>query len=328
MVVCAVVATAAFSTCARAHAEETATSLTYGIAIRDAQAMAPDLTASRARAAVAQAGVSVARIWANAVATAGSTRSGVRFYSTLTVPLPIARRGSAIRAAESFAEAGTAELRVLRLDAKLASAYAWCDLWLAEKTLELARYSEARAARISAAADQRFREGTAPQLDAVRARAEHARSRAEVLASTELVADPSATLAYWLGRDPAVTLHATGAPSDAEGLPAVAPLMARLESHPVLARVGARTRAAMSVVDVQESQAWPNLGVQLGAELGAPAGQNPTNNLTAALVVHLPIFNWNRPGIAWAERGVVQVTSESAAEIARLRSELVSLTRR
>lgn len=307
-----------------AHAQDVTTGgLAYGAATRDAQAIAPDLATGRARSSVAAAGVGVAKIFANPVAAVGTTTDGARFFSTLTVPLPITRRGSAIRAAESSAEAASAELPLLQLDARLGAASAWCDLWLAERSLEVANESELRAAKVLASADQRYREGSAPRLDAARAKAEHARSRAEAMARAELVANSSAALAYWLGRDPAVVMHVTGAPPDARPLPPLATLSARLESHPLFARAAARSRAAVARVGVEKSQAWPTFGVQLGATL-ADRNPPPENNLSAGLVFDVPVFNWNRPAIRQAESGVAQVAAESSAATARLRSDLVS----
>ncbi len=305
------------------RAQETATGgLGYATATRDAQVVAPDLASGRARAGVAAAGIGVARIYANPVAAVGTTTGGPRFVSSLTVPLPITRRGSAIRAAESSSEAAASELPLLRLDAKLGAATAWCDLWLAERSLDVSRESEQRATKVFIAADQRFRQGSAPRLDAARAKAELARSHAEVLARAELVGDSSATLAYWLGRDPAVVLHVSGAPADAPALPPLPTLIARLDAHPLFARAAARSRMASAMVGVQKSQAWPSFGVQLGATLGDTNA--PANNFSAGLVFDVPLLNWNRPAVTQAENGVVQVAAESSAGAARLRADLVS----
>ena len=321
--VCALAVAALCFVRGTAHAQDATTGgLGFEAATRAAQAIAPDLAAGRARANVAAAGVGVARIFSNPLAAVGTTTDGARFFSTLTVPLPITRRSSAIRAAESSSAAAAAELPLLHLDARLGAANAWCDLWLAERSLEVARDGETRAAQLKAAADQRYREGSAPRLDAARADAEHARSRAEVLARAELVADSSASLAYWLGRDPAVVLHVAGAPPAAPPLPAVSVLFGRLESHPLFAKAAARSRAAMALVSVQKSQAWPAFGVQLGATLWDR--QAPENNLSAGLLFDVPVFNWNRPAITQAETGVAQVAAESSAAGARLRSDLVS----
>ena len=308
---------------AMARAQDSSTgSLGYGAATRDAQAIAPDLAAARARAGVASAGVGVAKIFSNPVGTVGTTTDGARFFSSLTVPLPITRRGSAIRAAETAATAAGSEVPLLQIDARLAGANAWCDLWLAERSLEVARASEARATQVKAAADQRFREGSAPRLDAARANAEQARSHAEVVARAELVADASAALAYWLGRDPAALLQATGTPPAPPALPPVATLLARLEAHPLYVRGRARSRAAIALVGVQESQAWPTFGVQLGATLRDRS--TPENNLSAGLVFDVPVFNWNGPAVTQAENAAMQVTAESTSAVARLRSSLVS----
>ncbi|HSO33826.1 MAG TPA: TolC family protein [Labilithrix sp.] len=306
-----------------AHAQDSATAgLAYGTATQAARATAPELAAGRARADVAAAGVGVARIYANPVAGVGTTTDGPRFFSSLTVPLPVTRRGSAIRAAESISGAAATELPLQQLDATLGAAEAWCALWLAERTREVADASESRAAMVMAAADQRYREGAAPRLDAARAKAEHARTRAEARARAELVADSSAALAYWLGRDPTVVLHVAGAPPDARALPPVTALFGRLEAHPLFARAAARSRAATALIDVQKSQAWPTFGVQLGATLADRSA--PANNLSAGLVFDVPVFNWNGPAIKQAQSGAVQVVAESGAATARLRSNLVS----
>ena len=307
---------------ARAQSDTLGGTLEYGAAALAAETAAPALVTGQARASVAAAGVGVARIFANPIGSVGTTTDGPRFFSTLTVPLPITRRGSAIRAAESSASAAAAEIPLLRLDARFGAANAWCDLWLAERTVEVARASEQRAAKVLAAANQRFGEGTAPRLDAARANAEHARVRAEALARAELVADASASLAYWLARDPVAVLHVAGAPPDVAALPSITVLAARLDSHPLIAKQAARSRAAAALVGVQESQAWPTFGVQLGATLWDR--QVPENNLSAGVLFDVPVFNWNRPAITQARNGVVQVAAESGAATARLRADLVS----
>jgi outer membrane protein TolC len=305
-----------------AHAQDATAGLAYGAATRDATAIAPELAAGRARVGVAASSVGVAKIFANPIGAVGTTTDGPRFFSNLTVPLPITRRGSAIRAAESSSAAAASELPLLRLDARLGAANAWCDLWLAERNLDVARENEVRSAKVFAAADQRFRDGSAPRLDAARAKAEHARSRAEVLARAELVGDSSSSLAYWLGRDPTVVLHVAGKPPDAPALPPMQALVTRLESHPLFARAAARTRLATTLVSVQKDQAWPAFGVQLGATLFD--NNAPQNNFSGGLVFDVPVFNWNRPAVTQAENGVVQVAAESNQAAARLRSDLVS----
>lgn len=296
--------------------------LPYSAVTRDSQVIAPELAAGRARSEVAARGVGVAGIVQNPVLAVGSSNNGPKVISSLTVPLPITRRASAIRAAESAAGATAAEIPLLQIDARFGGATAWCDLWLSERTRDVADETAARAARILAAAEQRLHDGSGPRLDVVRAAAEAARTRAELVARVELVADASSALAYWLGKDPTVVLHVMGAPPSASGLLPVAELVARLETHPLLARSAARTRAAVSAVALQKSQIWPSFGVQLGATL---ADSNaPKNNFSAGLVLDVPIFTWNRPAVTRAERGILQVTAESDAAVARLRSDLVS----
>lgn len=318
----AIAATFATTHDARAGEDSPSDAIVYGAAIRNAEAVAPDLAAVRARADVAAAGVGVAKIFTNPVGSLGTTTDGARFVSALTVPLPVTRRSSSIRAAESTAAASAAEVPLLQLDARLAAANAWCDLWLAERTLEVARDSEVRASRLSSAAEQRYLDGSGSRLDAARAKAESARSHAEVLARQELVASASATLAYWLGKEPAALIRASGAPPDAKNVQTVPVLMARLEAHPQFARAAARARAATAALDVQKSQAWPTFGVQLGATLWDR--QAPENNFSAGLVFDVPVFNVNGPAVAQAEKHVGEVGAESNAAIARLRSDLVA----
>ena len=298
------------------------TGLPYSTVTRDAQVVAPDLASGRARSAVAASGVGVSRIVPNPVVAIGSSTNGPKIISSLTVPLPITRRASAIRAAESAAGVAAAEVPLLQIDARLAAANAWCDLWLSERTRDVAEETVARARRILAAAEERLRDGSGPRLDVVRATAEAARTRAELVARVELVADASSALSYWLGRDPTVLLHVTGTPPVAGTLAPLSELVARLEGHPLLARSAARTRAALATVALQKSQIWPSIGAQLGATL---ADSNlPKNNFSAGLVFDVPVFTWNRPAVAQAERGTVQVTAESDAAASRLRSDLVS----
>lgn len=306
-----------------ADADDSATQLlTYPAVLHDAQTVAPSIALERARSSAVASSVGVAGMLVNPYATIGTTAQGARFYSTLTIPLPITRRSSAIEAAQSASTAAAAEVPVFQLDARLAAANAWSDLWLAERYLDLARDNAGRATTLHTVAKQRYDDGSGALLDEARASAEEARSRAEVKARTELIASASAALAYWLGRDPTVALHTNATPPSTTQLPSLSALMSRLPSHPVYARSAARKRAATAAVGAQRGRAWPSFGVQVGATLFDENA--PMNNVSAAVMLDIPVFNQNGAAITQAERGVVQVAAESNAFAVRLQADLVS----
>lgn len=302
--------------------EQSSDGLPYAAAVREAEAAAPTLRPTRARAGVAAEAVGVARMWTNPQATI-TTSTGNGYSGTVTIPLPITRYIGGIRAAESGAAAIAAEVPVMRLDARLSTALAWCDLWLAERSLAVTRETEARAVRVLEAAQQRLHEGTGPQLDVTRAAAERARTAAEVLAAESLVVQASATLTYWLGRDAARVLHTLGDPPNVASVPAYSLLVARLDDHAVFARSRARVRAAEAVVAMQRGLAWPRVGVQLGAQMLNP-NPPPLNSYSAGVVFDVPIFNLNGPAVAQAERGVLAAEADAVVFAAQARADLAA----
>lgn len=290
--------------------------------MREAEAAAPILRSTRARAGVAAEGVGVARMWPNPQA-AITTSTGNGYGGTVTIPLPITRYRGGIRAAEAAAVAAATEVPVTQLDAKLSGALAWCDLWLAERMLAVTRETETRAARVLEAAQQRLREGTGPQLDVARAGAELGRANAEVIAGESQVAQSAATLTYWLGRDAARALHASGDPPDVTSVPDYATLAARIDDHAVVVRSRARVRAAEAGVAMQRGLAWPRVGIQLGAQMQNP-NPPPLDNYWAGVVFDVPIFNVNGAAVAQAERAVLAAEADATVFGAQTRADLAA----
>ncbi len=287
-------------------------------AASEASDRAPDVLAAISRARTARDSGPAAFATPNPRLTLGTTKDSARETVLFYAFLPFfGRRQAAVKTTEALADAADVGIEVARLDARLAVALAWIDLWAAQRTAQIAVSSRARRDRLLEIATERFEAGAVPRLDQIRARADALRQRAEVDALLPLTRATAAQLALLLARDPQSALEAEGALPQVDPPAAVEVLLSKLQGHPVYLAAQASLRAECVSVAAQRRQLWPFIGVQAGASLherypinGVPGG--PTNDVNAAVLMEFPVY------------GVPQLKRARAAErAARANLELV-----
>lgn len=265
--------------------------LSYAEALREASDRAPTVVQAAARVDVARAEIGTAgNVSPNARLSVGTTAYGARVTSSFYVFLPFfGRREASHAAAEAQAGVATEDVEVARLDARLAVALAFIDLWLAEREAEATAEASSRRARLADAVAASFDSGSASRLDSLRARSEAARARADAAAAQELRGAASARLARWLDRPAMEAPLATDGELPAlDPIPPLETLLARLPSHPVFARVDAAESASRAAVRWHRRSLWPILGVQVGANLSQRNGG--PNEYNGAVLLELPVY--------------------------------------
>jgi cobalt-zinc-cadmium efflux system outer membrane protein len=319
-VIAIVAAALAVAAPARAQDDGTATTtLTISDALSRADAHAPDVAVAAAQAAVAHRDVDVAGILPNPRIGGGTSVDYVGILD-LYVLLPIfGQLDTAADAARARATVADDAIEVARLDARLAVALAWTDLWLAERNAALADGDRERRQRVAEAADARLEEGSVSRIDSVRARADAARADADAAAATTAVRAASARLAGTIGGDPLTTTLSTsgdplGTTVDLDG-----DVDAALEAHPVARRAAAGVIAAEESSEHDHRSRWPRLGVQVSDWIHR---SNDQHDVRVMLTMDLALFD--EPRISRGDALREQSHAEEDAALARLRAALVA----
>jgi outer membrane protein TolC len=269
--------------------------LSYEQAVREATDKAPDVLIAMSHARAAHDGGPAPFGTPNPRLTVGTTQDGARETVSFYAFLPFfGRRQAAVATSEALAKVADVNIAVARLDARLAVALAWIDLWLAEQTAQLADLSRARRDRLLEIATERFHAGSAPRLDEIRARADALRQRAEVDALVPLQRAAGARLAFLLGRDVQKQdseLTTVGSLPKVDGMTALEVLLPKLQGHPAFLTAQASAVAEGVAVKTQRRQLWPFLGVQAGAALNERGKSGSSaNDLNAAVLIEVPVY--------------------------------------
>jgi outer membrane protein, heavy metal efflux system len=295
--------------------------VSFDQALGSAKRGAPDLGVARAREGVARSEVGVAGVYPNPSASVGTSTQAARLSVGVVVPLVLlGQRGSSIDAARAEQAVASADKAVVRSDVRQATAHAYTELWLAEHAAraqdELAKISR----RVENSVKARVEAGTAPQMDALRARATRLRAEADAQASLSEVDARAAELARYMGVDGQARLRTKGAPGVREPAPPLASLLARVESAPALRRERADLGAAHARAQRERALARPGAFLGLGADMFDPT--LPATNYRAELSVEVPLFNQRgayvdrelaQAGVARARLGTTR--AESVAEL-------------
>lgn len=290
-------------------------------ALARADERAPDVAVAAAQAAVARRDVDVAGILPNP-RIGGGLSVDYAGVLDLYVLLPIfGQLDTATDAARARAEVGEIGIGVARLDARLAVALAWTDLWLAEQAARLAEGDAARRDRIVEATTAREAEGTTARLDVLRARADAARAHAEADALATARDAAAARLAGAIGGDPTrETLRAAGDPLGTDvDVPALEAIDDLLETHPLAERAHASVHAADEATRHDHRSRWPRLGVQLSDWIHR---SNDQHDVRLMLTMDLALFD--EPRIARSEAARDQAHVEDEATLGRLRAGVVA----
>ncbi len=295
-------------------------------ALSRAAARSPEALAPLARTALADSEVPVAGMLMNPLVRMGMLAAPVRLQGNVVVTLPVfGQRAAAIRVAEAGAAAARWDLARARLDIRTATATAWLDLWLAQRSLVNTTETSVRRERLVSITQERLTAGTAPELDALRARAEAARARADRGADERTVVALGRRLSAWLGDSlgASTTAHAVGELPGESPPPAWERLQARLDEHPALEAERARVTELHRRVDLERRQRLPLLAFDFGVDEWNTDGLTPPA-LVGGVTVEVPVFHNHGALIDRAEAALAVQGAEGAAARARLAADLAS----
>ncbi len=242
-------------------------------------------------------------------------------YATVTIPVDVTMRRSALRSAgrnEIAATVADSAATARELDVTVTSAYLQSAL-----ANELASVAADRARALQGMAEfeaTRFREGAVAEGVALRTRLESDRAQLELATARADAERARASLARAMGVAPGdgAGLAALPAePTPIEQLPTVDQAVAvAMERRPEVAAAERRVAAARSMVSAEWRAALPDVGVQLGTKR---TGGYDTG--VAAISIGLPIFDRGN-GARQRARGEQQVAeAELRSAHDRLKAE-------
>jgi len=311
--------------CAPARAQKRE-AVTQQEALSRADQRAPDLLVSLAQADVSRKDVDVASMLSNPRISAG-TSVEYSLIATFYMWLPIfGQRRAGERAAVLQSKVAEASVEVVRLDARLAASLAWIDLWAVFDETTLAEEEAARYDRVLAAAQASVKDGSAPELEQIRAEADASRAHLEVSALEAAQVAASARLAVLLGEDSDLGLLAPSGEPDAGEPPSDAALDASLSSHPLASHARAVVDSAHATVKRERSARWPQVGLSVQEWLfrqpQAWSFLGGRNEVRGTATIDLPIFD--KPRVARAQAVSQEAQASANAEDARLRAAAIA----
>lgn len=298
--------------------------VSYADVLALAHRAAPDLAVARGRESIARAEVGIAGTYPNPTFFAGTSTQAARASFGASVPLVIlGQRGAAIRASEADLATVHVETEVAWTDVRAGAAHAFVSLWSAERTA-IARLDAALLTqRLENTITQRVALGAAPELDALRARAERLRADADAAQAKELVFAAGGDLARWIGTVDGAMLRAAGAPDIPIAPPPFNDLVAQLGVNPSIRREVADAQAAEARASRERALNRPALSLDVGTDIGDPS-LNGTN-FRAQLGIEVPLFNQRGAfierenaafGAAKARESVERTRARAALEVA------------
>ncbi len=309
------------SSLALAQAEQR---VSYADVLARAHQAAPDLIVARSRESIARAEVGIAGTYPNPIFFAGTSTQAARASFGASVPLIIlGQRGAAIRASEADLATVRVDGEVAWTDVRAAAAHAFVALWIAERTAKARLDAALLTARLEHTITERVALGAAPELDALRARAERLRAEADAAQAAELVFAAGGDLARWMGSLDGAMLRAAGEPGVPSAPPPFNDLVAQLGANPAIRREVADARAAQARASRERALVRPGLSLELGTDIGDPT--MPAPNYRAQLGVEVPVFNQRGAfiereqaafGAARARESVERTRARAALEVA------------
>lgn len=238
-------------------------------------------------------------------------------------PWNLSGQSSARRRAASIEEdALRAEARVVALDARMAAARAWIDLWAAERLIEEARREEAIAGELERLVARAAALRALTRADLAEARAYHAEARSMVLAAEGDLYLRGIALAREVGAPEAIPLRTAG-PPPSPPIPRAADLVTLLQQAATLPSVEVRalqTRAARAR-EIEDHAARGTL-LQLGAAVQRDA---PDGLVVSGLArVTFPFFERGERERAGMRAEAAALDGERANALLAARADLAS----
>lgn len=238
-------------------------------------------------------------------------------------PWNLSGQGSARRrAAKTEEEALRAEARMVALDARLAAARAWIDLWAAERVLDETRREEAIAGELERLVGRAAALGAMTRADLAEARAYHAEARGTVLAAEGELFLRGISLAREVGSQDVAPLRTAG-PLPSPPVPPATELAAFLQRAANLPSVAARALQAQAARarEIEDHAARGTL-LQLGAVVQRDA---PGGLVVSGLArVTFPIFERGERERAGMQAEAAALEGERASALLAGRADLAS----
>lgn len=239
----------------------------------------------------------------------------------LPVPGLLRARGDAAEVAATAAEA-SAEDRRLQVAARVE--HAWTDLGFAQRALVITERNLDLLRQLARIAEAKYQVGEGRQQDVLRAQVQLTRLLDERLEREAAVNRAEAALAALLDLPPGVALGPTEELSESAPLPALAPLLARVEvESPRLAARAARIEEAERLRHAARLEGYPDVDLGLGYRIRQRVPDDPVEGddfLGAGVTVRLPVnrAKW-RARVAERDALARRARAEWRAERARLR---------
>ncbi len=287
--------------------------LTLHTALEMASRQNLDLVAARARRAVAQAGIQIAKQRPNPTASFGALRDSPHESLFFDQPLEIgSKRSKRVELAQQ--EVGLTDVDISALERQLrrSTREAFYGLALARGITRQKEEALKLAERLEGIAKARFEAGDVPQLEVAQASLEAARARAafQVAQQEEKI---SLSQLNALLNEPSVTDWQIEGALDA--LPArssVEEMIARASSsNPELQRIAQEVKVEQTRESLLKAERIPNLGLEFGVDFNAP------NDFRAGprgqLSMELPLFSRNQGEIAQSSASQRALDSDAAA---------------
>lgn len=297
---------------AAARAEAPPRSIAIGEALDLAATGATQPRVATAQVDVARTEIAVAGIFPNPRVALGTTTATALLTGSVVFFLPVfGQVGVARDAGRAQVATREANLGAAKLDARLAAALAWIDLWLAEHESAIARDEATRSERVATVARAREDEGSSPHLDVLRAEADAARALAEADALAIGVRAQEARLALALGADAQTEHYVTrGAPLGEVDVPPASSDMSAIAQHPLVRTADAAVREADASAARAGRARFPILALQVGGTFFKR--QAPENDVQFGIALDIPIFDGPLVTRADSQRVLAAVAADGA----------------
>jgi len=244
----------------------------------------------------------------------------VEWGLTINMPLGwIAQRRSKIRAAEAEVAVTEAENALLRRDVLLQLRTLF---WSLAYEQERVASFEALAAQTSALAytvKRRMEKGEVRPVESTRVEIELEKIFGELDAARSSLASRQATFALWFGVPAGGTIAVRG---DLSRLPVAldldVALVRVLQAHPALTAAHMRERALAADLASQKLARVPDFSL-----VGFTTSELDRRSLGAGFVARLPLWDWNRGGIAQAEAKLAGSRKQTELTALQLEADVI-----
>jgi cobalt-zinc-cadmium efflux system outer membrane protein len=294
--------------------------LTLEQALARAAKQNPELLAVQRGIPVAKAGVEAAGQLQNPTVAFSAGPDEPTLFGTIAVRLPVfGQRGTAVNAAQAEVPVAQAETAALTMRLLAAVRRAYFALATADAQEALGRQTEQLAAQLAQMAEEKFRNGTAPQLEAEQARLSRTRAAQDHLDRASVALAARVALAQLLGDPPDEDLRATDALSPVPQPPPLESLLAKAQQNPEVQSLRRRREAALLRADRERAAVRPVPEVALELE---KLNRTPMLGLRAALAFEAPFLSWNRGRVHEQEALAAAAEAQERAAVKRLTAQV------